>query len=74
MGTGAGMDSLERRAAAMARIEAARNAIVEVAAKLTAAGADTSGLADPVVRIGEALAELAAVEREEGGRREYREI
>jgi hypothetical protein len=59
----------ERRAKAMAGIEMARNAIVEVAAKLTAAGVDTSGFAEPVARLQEALTELGALDREEAGRR-----
>ena len=66
---GMGMGIGERRAKAISGIEAARNAIVEVAARLTAAGVDTSGFAEPVARIQEALTELAALDREEAGRR-----
>ena len=65
MGTGTGTS--ERRAKAIAEIDTARNAIIEIAARLTAAGVDTSGLADPVARIGEALTQLAALDREEAG-------
>jgi hypothetical protein len=71
---GIGTGTSERRAKALSEIETARNAIVEVAARLrlTAAGVDTSGLADPVARIGEALTQLAALDREEAARRAAR--
>jgi hypothetical protein len=72
MGIGTGSGTSERRIKAMSEIETARDAIVEVAAKLTAAGVDTSGLADPVARIGEALTQLVALDREEAARRAAR--
>ncbi len=45
----------ERRQMAMARIEAARAAIVNVAAQLTAKGVDTGPLAQPILDLQRAL-------------------
>jgi hypothetical protein len=48
----------------MASIEAARAAIVIAAAQMTARGVDTTALAQPILDLQRALAELSELDRE----------
>ena len=61
------MDFDTRQRRAVRKITAARDTIIRVAARMQAAGTDTSELTSPLVQIQEALAELALTEREPAG-------
>jgi hypothetical protein len=57
------MDTGSRRRQALAKIRAACDAIIRVAAGWQAAGRDTGPLSQPLVQIQEALAELEKMNR-----------
>jgi hypothetical protein len=52
------VNDMERRKRAMGSIEEAVRILVKEAARLTAEGVDTSGLAEPIMKMQEAMGEL----------------